>query len=65
MTATLLLTVCLNLTICQEVSPPLGEGTSCDGIGGQIAALLWLAEHPKWNLIPGWRCRYGVPERKA
>lgn len=65
MIATLLITVCLNLVVCEQVAPRLEDGTWCEGIGGQIAAWRWLDEHPKWHLIPGWRCRYGQPERKA
>lgn len=65
MIATLFITVCLNLSICQQVELPLDDGVACASIGGQIAAQLWLDDHPKWQFIPGWRCRYGVPERKA
>jgi len=29
---------------------------------GQLIALQWLDDHPKWTLR-GWRCRSGRPER--
>jgi hypothetical protein len=29
---------------------------------GQLIALQWLDEHPKWTLR-GWRCRSGKSER--
>ena len=62
---TLILLVCLagSTDVCKEEAPPTPEGFYC-AVQGQFIASEWIEEHPAW-VLRGWRCRYGVPERKA
>jgi hypothetical protein len=67
MIVTLLFTACLNLaepSSCKEIAPPMDSGLSCP-MQGEIVMQAWLSDHPKYHRLGGWKCRYGVPERKA
>lgn len=61
----LILIVCLAATpdVCREEQPAvdIARAMSC-AMEGQLIALQWLDDHPKWTLR-GWRCRSGGPER--
>jgi len=61
----LILIVCLAGApdVCREEQPPVDVASvmSC-AMEGQLIALQWLDDHPKWTLR-GWRCRSGRPER--
>src|SRR5260221_8059859 len=60
----LILIVCLAATpdVCREEQPPVdvASAMSC-AMDGQLIALQWLDDHPKWTLR-GWRGRSGRPE---
>jgi hypothetical protein len=61
----LILLVCLAASpgVCQEERPPMDavSSTACM-MQGQLIAVEWLEEHPKW-MLKGWQCRSGPPER--
>jgi hypothetical protein len=63
----LIVIVCLAATpdICREEQPPgyVASATSC-AAEGQLIALQWVENHPKWTLRR-WRCRSGRPESAA
>jgi hypothetical protein len=63
----LILIVCLAVSpdICREEQPPVDVAGAMSCVTeGQLIALQWLDEHPKWTLR-GWRCRFGKPESPA
>jgi len=63
----LILLVCLAASpeTCREERPPVEveTGLSCL-MQGQLIAVEWLEEHPKWTLR-GWQCKLGVPEKST
>ena len=67
MMISLILIVCLAVSpdICREEQRPVDIGSAISCVtAGQLIALQWLDEHPKW-MLRGWRCRLGKPESPA
>lgn len=64
---TLVLVVCLSATpsICREEQPPMDAVSpmSC-AVQGQLIAVEWLEDHPKWQLA-AWRCEVGTRGKDA
>ncbi len=64
---TLVLVVCLSAApnICREEEPPVTvvSPMSCV-MQGQLLALEWLEDHPKWRLA-SWRCEAGARGKDA
>jgi hypothetical protein len=61
----LVLLVCLAASpkICREERPPVEVASSLSCITeGQLIAVEWLEEHPKW-MLRGWQCKSGRPEK--
>ena len=65
MLAVLILYVCLDGN-CKTVTPPALQPetlVSCS-ILGQVHALEWLNDHPKY-ILQGWGCQIGQKERQS
>lgn len=57
----IILVVCLLASPdrCEEQRPPIDRLSLVGCLSdGQLIAIEWLNEHPKWRLA-GWRCRIG------
>ena len=62
----LILVVCIAATPsdCHEERPPVDvAGVTCM-VRGELIAVEWLQEHPKW-VLSGWRCKFGNSDKET